>query len=75
MLQLLIFRLKLSDKVVRSLMHSLVIGYGLNLMMIFMTWNGTLMTAVVAGHGAGFLFFAEWLPEDPNVPRVKTCCS
>ena len=56
------------------MLHTVMVGYGLFLMMIFMTYNGTLMVALVAGHGCGHLFFSEWLPEDPSVSRVKTCC-
>lgn len=61
-------------KLVKSSFHMILAGYGLFLMMIFMTYNGLMMLAMVLGHGCGHLFFSEFLPEDPDVPRVKTCC-
>ena len=67
-------RAKLWDKILNSVIHTMIVGNGLFLMMIFMTYNGHLMSALVLGHGSGHLFFAEWLPEDPKISRVATCC-
>lgn len=62
------------QQVTLSLLHTAMVAYGLFLMMIFMTYNGLMMIAMIAGHGSGHLLGAAFLPEADDVSRVKTCC-
>jgi copper transporter 1 len=64
----------MADQLLLSAMHMLLVAYGLFLMMIFMTYNGLMMLALVAGHGCGHLLGAAFLPEAAGVTRIKSCC-
>jgi copper transporter 1 len=48
-----------NQQIMRSLLYAIQVGIGFMLMLIFMTYNGFLMLAVVFGAGIGHFLFAR----------------
>ena len=59
-------------QVVRSLLHGVHNFYALFLMMIFMTYNGYLMLAMVFGAAAGFFIFSRGVATS-TVTKATSC--
>jgi copper transporter 1 len=48
-----------THQLVRSILYALQVALGFILMLVFMTYNGILMIAVVVGAGIGFFLFSR----------------
>ncbi|KAI8997128.1 Ctr copper transporter [Pilobolus umbonatus] len=61
-------RLSRKRELIRSTLYALMVAISLWLMLVFMTYNGYLMMAVVAGAGVGhFLFGHGWLSASRSI--------
>lgn len=58
----------------RSILHGFHCFYGLFIMMIFMTYNGFLCTALIFGHVFGFFVFSRQRKVDGSDVEKVTCC-